>query len=601
MNANTRLSANAKNALPSLIDLVPNFSPQPPISSGTLYTSMLTGLKEAAAPLSDLVNRYAYALKLRAPQHTESAPEPYRQLLECYMKLHGTYESLVAYLHKNTDPSMIDPIVLIALHRRVQSCLDTFNSTLVPSTTTSHSSPPNLGTVADCNSPDVSRQHLSSSPLMSPPTSTPRSQLQPLLPSPVKRESVLFKPSFRDTSREARVPNAIIATHHRGSKAELLDTTTETSGGKRKRVPSTIGQCPPKRSRSLSTMTKDEEVEHAIEDEDETNDADISEEADEEDDNFDGLNLQQQNGSKKITGTNSAGNVSLHFREHDGSASGRRCKSADQLSILEEEYKISVFPSTTRRASIAKATGLTPRSVQIWFQNKRAKDKAFKRQQELLKEARRQSHLQQTALQQQMAIQQQQHQQQLQQAQLQAEHAQQQAHAARIQAHVARQHFELQQQQSRLRIGSGSADTHQVSLTIPSRLFAQTENGDTCSEVVIQLSVSALSNSDEDQALHRLTLWGPDLLVTGLCTKAQCDKYFQSRYSASQQHDDNGFNLAFSSVSYNKLVYSKVVDQLHSARMVAVLQHPEKPETLFVSSDGAQLCGRLTTEYETTL
>jgi len=57
----------------------------------------------------------------------------------------------------------------------------------------------------------------------------------------------------------------------------------------------------------------------------------------------------------------------------------RRTKTPEQLEVLEREYTMSIFPSTAKRLAISKQTGLTPRGVQIWFQNKRAKDKANKR------------------------------------------------------------------------------------------------------------------------------------------------------------------------------------------------------------------------------
>ncbi|ELR25717.1 homeobox domain containing protein [Acanthamoeba castellanii str. Neff] len=57
--------------------------------------------------------------------------------------------------------------------------------------------------------------------------------------------------------------------------------------------------------------------------------------------------------------------------------SKRRLKTPQQLEILETEYAITRFPNTAKRQAISVATGLTPRGVQIWFQNKRAKDKFF--------------------------------------------------------------------------------------------------------------------------------------------------------------------------------------------------------------------------------
>jgi homeobox protein YOX1/YHP1 len=49
----------------------------------------------------------------------------------------------------------------------------------------------------------------------------------------------------------------------------------------------------------------------------------------------------------------------------------RKRADAAQLEVLNEVYNRTAFPSTEERAAIAKKLDMTPRSVQIWFQNKR--------------------------------------------------------------------------------------------------------------------------------------------------------------------------------------------------------------------------------------
>ncbi|KAL6061706.1 Antirepressor regulating drug resistance protein [Balamuthia mandrillaris] len=51
----------------------------------------------------------------------------------------------------------------------------------------------------------------------------------------------------------------------------------------------------------------------------------------------------------------------------------RRRTSSEQLRLLESEFEINQHPSLTVRTQLAIQLGMTPRSVQIWFQNRRAK------------------------------------------------------------------------------------------------------------------------------------------------------------------------------------------------------------------------------------
>jgi len=49
----------------------------------------------------------------------------------------------------------------------------------------------------------------------------------------------------------------------------------------------------------------------------------------------------------------------------------RKREEAAQLRVLNETYARTAFPSTEERLALAKALDMSPRSVQIWFQNKR--------------------------------------------------------------------------------------------------------------------------------------------------------------------------------------------------------------------------------------
>merc|ERR1719440_1708482 len=50
----------------------------------------------------------------------------------------------------------------------------------------------------------------------------------------------------------------------------------------------------------------------------------------------------------------------------------KRCKiSREQLAVLIKSFEEEPLPNFDQRQAMAKALGMTPRSVQIWFQNRR--------------------------------------------------------------------------------------------------------------------------------------------------------------------------------------------------------------------------------------
>ncbi|ORZ19984.1 Homeodomain-like protein, partial [Lobosporangium transversale] len=54
----------------------------------------------------------------------------------------------------------------------------------------------------------------------------------------------------------------------------------------------------------------------------------------------------------------------------------RKRANAEQLQVLNAAFEKSYFPSTEERLRLSKQTKMCPRTVQIWFQNKRQSVKA---------------------------------------------------------------------------------------------------------------------------------------------------------------------------------------------------------------------------------
>ncbi|KAJ8659268.1 hypothetical protein O0I10_004982 [Lichtheimia ornata] len=62
----------------------------------------------------------------------------------------------------------------------------------------------------------------------------------------------------------------------------------------------------------------------------------------------------------------------------------RKRASPSQLAVLNQVFNQTYFPSTELRTELGKQLGMNPRTVQIWFQNKRqalrARDRACRQQ-----------------------------------------------------------------------------------------------------------------------------------------------------------------------------------------------------------------------------
>ncbi|OAD80956.1 Homeodomain-like DNA binding domain-containing transcription factor, partial [Phycomyces blakesleeanus NRRL 1555(-)] len=49
--------------------------------------------------------------------------------------------------------------------------------------------------------------------------------------------------------------------------------------------------------------------------------------------------------------------------------------TADQLAVLEDTFAVNVSPNSKLRKQLAEQLQMSERSIQIWFQNRRAKVK----------------------------------------------------------------------------------------------------------------------------------------------------------------------------------------------------------------------------------
>ncbi|CAG8503475.1 10424_t:CDS:2 [Funneliformis caledonium] len=63
--------------------------------------------------------------------------------------------------------------------------------------------------------------------------------------------------------------------------------------------------------------------------------------------------------------------VAAHQQPRPSSYAKRKRANANQLKVLNQVFQHTFFPSTELRIQLGKQLGMSPRTVQIWFQNKR--------------------------------------------------------------------------------------------------------------------------------------------------------------------------------------------------------------------------------------
>ena len=88
-------------------------------------------------------------------------------------------------------------------------------------------------------------------------------------------------------------------------------------------------------------------------------------------------------GSEIMTSSNSTGTKMIKGSETHGGHQQRRSRAGrvrtvlteKQLSLLKSCYQANHRPDALMKEQLVEMTGLSPRVVRVWFQNKRCKDK----------------------------------------------------------------------------------------------------------------------------------------------------------------------------------------------------------------------------------
>jgi hypothetical protein len=87
-------------------------------------------------------------------------------------------------------------------------------------------------------------------------------------------------------------------------------------------------------------------------------------------------NLERSETTNNIWTTTTSLLVKSLCKKHKKDRNKRRLRTTpEQLKILEEIYLYEKIPSLALREELAAKLGMTPRRIQVWFQNKRAKER----------------------------------------------------------------------------------------------------------------------------------------------------------------------------------------------------------------------------------
>ncbi|KAI9478023.1 MAG: hypothetical protein EXX96DRAFT_650406 [Benjaminiella poitrasii] len=81
------------------------------------------------------------------------------------------------------------------------------------------------------------------------------------------------------------------------------------------------------------------------------------------------------NSSEPLLNQNSTENHDMNLENHHSYVRKRTRATAEQLAVLEDTFAVNVSPNSKLRKQLAEQLNMSERSIQIWFQNRRAKVK----------------------------------------------------------------------------------------------------------------------------------------------------------------------------------------------------------------------------------
>lgn len=88
-----------------------------------------------------------------------------------------------------------------------------------------------------------------------------------------------------------------------------------------------------------------------------------------------GTDHSANNNNNSLTGTNTGGGATTKRSNSEKGPRVRTVLSEQQLQTLKTVYASNPRPDALMKEHLTEITGLSPRVIRVWFQNKRCKDK----------------------------------------------------------------------------------------------------------------------------------------------------------------------------------------------------------------------------------
>ncbi|KAF9764101.1 Homeobox protein HD-5 [Nosema granulosis] len=81
---------------------------------------------------------------------------------------------------------------------------------------------------------------------------------------------------------------------------------------------------------------------------------------------------------RRVKFIDSTSDIHKYFNSPSDPKRSRLKLSSEQISILESNFKIDSHPSHMTKNFLSNKLNIPLRNIQIWFQNRRAKDKTYR-------------------------------------------------------------------------------------------------------------------------------------------------------------------------------------------------------------------------------